>query len=186
MRIAIDIDKTVYDTEWCIADVHRLIAKEIPATSPKQRYNRLKELDDASEVWFNPKYLIPKAIKVLKERQELGDELFICTNRHNDEELYLKLFEHTGLKFTRIIQYGYYTTKADACLDESIDIIIDDEMDNIRDHRCMLLREDLYTTHFIAYIGHSTSYYADIVSMSNVSIMCDWSELSDIIKGLKL
>lgn len=196
LRIAVDIDNTIYDTDRCTKDVYdeanrALSDMDMDAAYLHSLYARINEKLDANETWFNPKYLIPEAIAAL---QELGTaaELYICTARWVDLKYYDILFKDTALHFADIIQRNkYYGDKACACMRTGIDVLIDDDTDNLLSHYALRRNSaEMYKTHFVLYTGHTTGdtelsadYYRE-EHKDTVSVMSDWCNFEQIIERL--
>lgn len=197
LRIAVDIDNTIYDTDRCTKDVYdeanrALSDMDMDAAYLHSLYARINEKLDANETWFNPKYLIPEAIAAL---QELGTaaELYICTARWVDLKYYDTLFKDTALHFADIIQRDkYYGDKACACMRTGIDVLIDDDTDNLLSHYALRRNSaELYKTHFVLYTGHTTGdtelsadYYRE-EHKDTVSVMSDWRNFGQIVEQLR-
>lgn len=179
-KLAVDIDNTIYDTRRCEEDVRNLAQSKFP----DDILARIKYEDKLSanhDTGFNPDYLIPAAIRVLKS---LGDEveLYICTARYmTDMSYYTKLLGGTGLTFKGIIQGGDYPGKAVACLKNGIDILVDDDIHNVSQHKAMMRRDPSYSTHFVYYVGHSIAYCED---SAKVTVMHKWDDFSTILASI--
>lgn len=197
LRIAVDIDNTIYDTDRCTKDVYdeanrALSDMDMDAAYSHSLYARINEKLDANETWFNPKYLIPEAIAAL---QELGTaaELYICTARWVNLKYYDTLFKDTALHFADIIQRDkYYGDKACACMRTGIDVLIDDDTDNLLSHYALRRNSiEVYKTHFVLYTGHTTGdtelsadYYRE-EHKDTVSVMSDWCNFGQIVEQLR-
>lgn len=174
MKIAVDIDNTLYDTDACSLSILKNRSRE-----------EAKLLADDTSTWFNPEFLIPEAVDALKGNHTL----YVCTARQTNLSRYDQLFKDTGLRFERIIQAGDYSNKAQACLRNDIDILVDDNLENLRMHSLLFTIDPMYKTHFVLYLGH-TSFDIDYVlgrtgKTNNVSIMTNWNEFNSIINERK-
>ena len=195
LRLAIDIDNTVYDTDRCESDIYNLVRAKYPTRDKESFLASLKyedEIRDKTETWFNPDYLIPEAIRVLQSLSSKA-ELYICTARYvSDLGHYTRLFENTGLNFAGIMQSYDYFNKAEACLQNNIDVIVDDDATNLMYHYYLKARDESYRTHFVYYTGHTTQdteltrnkyheRYAD-----RVTVMSSWGNFKSILNNLNL
>lgn len=180
IKLAVDIDNTIYDTRRCEKDVCNLAWSKFP-DDPLARIKYEDELSADGNTWFNPDYLIPEAIRALKS---LGDEvrLYICTARHmNDMSYYTKLLGGTGLTFKGIMQGGDYPGKAQACLKNGIDVLVDDDIHNVSRHKALMRRDSSYNTHFVYYVGHSVAYCED---SAKVTVMHKWDDFCAILANI--
>lgn len=197
LRIAVDIDNTLYDTERCTQDVYdeanqALSDMGTDAVYTHSLYTRINEKLDAADTWFNPKYLISEAIAALKE---LGNaaELYICTARYTDLGKYDALFADSGLRFAGILQRDkHHGNKAIACMQRNIDMLIDDDTMNLMYHYNLLKgNKGKYKTHFVLYTGctggddelHPEYYVKE--HADTVSVMSDWRNFGQIIERLR-
>lgn len=195
LRLAIDIDNTVYDTDRCESDIYDLVRAKYPRNDKESFLASLKyedEIRDKTETWFNPDYLIPEAIRVLQSLSSKA-ELYICTARHvSDIGHYTRLFENTGLNFEGIIQGYDYPNKASACLQNNIHVLVDDDSTNLMYHYHLCDVNECYKTHFVYYTGHTTQdteitpnkyheRYAD-----RVTVMSSWDNFESILNNLSL
>lgn len=179
-KLAVDIDNTIYDTRRCEKDVCNLAWSKFP-NDPLARIKYEDELSADDNTWFNPDYLIPEAIRALKF---IGDEveLYICTARYvTDMGYYTKLLGGTGLTFKGIIQGGDYPGKAQACLKNDIDILVDDDIHNVSQHKALMRRDPSYNTHFVYYVGHSIGYCGD---SDKVTVMDEWDNFPTILANI--
>lgn len=183
MRIAVDMDNTLYDTNACSLDLLKHLPKD-----PIVDTSGAKAKSTEVSTWFNPKYLISEAISALQGQHSL----YICTARQTSLEKYTRLFEGTGLKFEKVFQARDYSNKAKACLHNNIDILVDDSLDNLRMHYMYTKTEPLYKTHFVLYLGNTgfdIDYVLDwldkVASYNSVSVMTNWSEFNSILKERK-
>lgn len=197
LRIAVDIDNTLYDTERCTQDVYDEANKALSdmntdAVYIHSLYNRVNKKLDAVETWFDPKYLIPDAIAAL---QELGTaaELYICTARWTDLKHYDTLFAGTNLQFVDILQRDkHHGNKAIVCMQRNIDVLIDDDTSNLMHHYNLLKgNKGKYRTHFVLYTGCTTdatelsSAHCIKEHADTVSVMSDWRNFGQIVEQLR-
>lgn len=195
LRLAVDIDNTVYDTDRCESDIYDLVRAKYPRNDKESFLASLKyedEIRNKTETWFNPDYLIPEAIRVL---QSLSDkaELYICTARYvSDLGHYTRLFKNTSLNFAGIIQGYDYPNKASACLQNNIDVLVDDDLTNLLHHYQLCSVNESYRTHFIYYTGHTTQAteltpdeYRERYA-NRVTVMSSWDNFEDILNNLSL
>lgn len=153
MKIGIDIDGTIYDTEKYfrvmaeIYDIEKLHSKDgivdRLAMWTNDRYNWTKEENDTFVNMF-PELtekcnLVPGAKEVIQRIQKLGVETIIISARGSDSpkirnedgnamiETAMDKLEKDGLKFDK---YIFRTEgKVDECQAEGIDFLIDDSPD---------------------------------------------------------
>ncbi len=145
MNIGIDIDDTIADTfdylmpfvaEFFGADLRELKARGIS-------YSNLPEEWKGREIEFCKKYydeVVPDtpvkrgAAECIRKIRSAGHRIFIITAR--DDRLYADAFGTTSLQLAKN-HIGYDKLictfdKAKACLDERIDLFIDDSAENCR------------------------------------------------------
>lgn len=157
LRIAVDIDNTLYNTRQCEIDISEQSRSKFPNRDNESILARIKyedEIASATETWFNPHYLIQDAVEVLKSLSGKA-KLFICTARQADWKYYDMLFKDTGLQFTGIIQRDDFPGKAMACLRNNIDFLVDDELRNFLEHRRLKERNPDYKTRFVYYTEYT-------------------------------
>lgn len=191
IKIALDIDNTLYDTKRCERDITDTVFKHFPQEDKTNIFERIKfdgEIRNSVSTWFNPGYLIATAIDALKNiQQEFDIEYYICTARCVDDKYYNDLFQDTGLTFKDIFQGHDYPNKASACLRNDIDVLVDDGYMNLMFH-CNLRRTNTrYTTKFVYYTGHTEDVrqieLQEELSDSTI-VMSDWEQFPTIFKNL--
>lgn len=145
MNIGIDIDDTIMDTfdylapyvaEYFHADINELKARNISySTLPKEW--KAREIDFCRTYYDTvvPDTPVkPNAAKYIKMIRELGHSVFIVTAR--DDRLYTDAYKTTSAQLAKngIVYDKLICTfdKAQACLDERIDLFIDDSVGNCR------------------------------------------------------
>lgn len=201
MRIAVDVDNTIYDTDKCSLIAYQQMAKKLGMKVPSTRkeahkwgYKQNKHmlgLRSNPEIWFNSEYLINEAIMALKEyvNQYTNIELYIMTARSVNLKYYDKLLKGTGLKIKGIIQQCDFSTKVDGCIKYDIDVLVDDNLRNLAEHKEYVKgKGEGYKTKFIHYIGHSedaqTECIKDDNSSYNVYTMRNWNEFFNIMERI--
>lgn len=204
MRLAIDIDDTIYDTYNIKKRVNEKVSKLVQDKKFEnkreeiiERIHLTKEIENDTNTYFNPEWRIEGAIAVLEKfiRENKDIELYIVTARYlEDKEWYSKLLKGTILDvpYNRIYQRYDAENKAVICKEVGIDIIVDDGTHNLIDHRKLLKRDKSYKTEFIWYknpfLMQSGEYkYYNFRSSKEyrTTIMKDWNEFEEIIKVLK-
>lgn len=181
LRIALDIDNTLYATDIVKQQIYAEARLAYTDIFERIRYTD-KCLDNIYN-WFNPDFLIPDALKVLRP---LEAELYICTARYVDTKYYDTLFKDSGLTFTAIIQRDSYSSKAAACLSKGIDILVDDDYDNLREHCYLKQTNPDYKTHFVYYTGHTTDPFEPNECLDSVTVMTDWNDFPNILRRINL
>lgn len=204
MKIAIDVDNTIYDTDRCSLELYQAAAKELKLVIPKTREEvrklgyktdkRIQLLRCEPELWFNSKYLITSALEALKAYiQEKEDvELYILTARSKDLKFYEYMLKDDIKLFKGIIQKCDYAYKTDGCIAYDIDILVDDAQKNLVNH--ILYTEGKvkgYKTKFIHYIGHSEEAQQKYIEgrekeQINVYTMKHWNEFKEIMQRLEV
>lgn len=191
MKIAVDVDRTIYDTDRCTADIAKRAWEMYP--SPADAKLRLKAIvkgEGDIHNWFDPAYLIPEAVDTLRELSK-DNTVVICTFRQVPPRFYSELLDGTGIKISEIWQSGDYLTKVGYCNNNGCDILIDDDVHNLRDHynSCRVMPD--YKLNFILYTGFAVSdsslkesSFKENLSNS-VYPMHSWSELSRIMSAIE-
>lgn len=191
MKIAVDVDRTIYDTDRCTADIAKRAWEMYP--DPKDAKLRLKAIvkgEGNIHNWFDPAYLIPEAVDALRELSK-DNTIAICTLRRVPTRFYSELLDKTGIKISEIWQPGGYFTKVGFCNDNGYNILIDDDVNNLRDHynSCRVLPG--YKLNFILYTGFSVADFSlkEDSFKENLSDsvypMHSWSELSGILSVIE-
>lgn len=181
LRIALDIDNTLYATDIVKQQIYAEARLAYTDIFERIRYTD-KCLDDIYN-WFNPDYLIQDALKVLRP---LEAKLYICTARYVDTKYYYTLFRDSGLTFADIIQHGSYASKAEACLFKGIDVIVDDDYNNLREHCYFKQTYPDYKTHFVYYTGHTTDPFEPNECLDSVTTMTNWNDFPNILRRINL
>lgn len=148
MRIGIDIDDVVADTGKCAIEYaykyEYLYCDNKGITSNLKDLMRGNYINDpmkkmvkayAPEVWQNVK-LKPNVIEMLNKLKSREHQLIFITTRGNSmginaEKITCEYFEKHKIPYDKII-FGIYDKKQ-TCLDEKIDVFIDDSVDTCND-----------------------------------------------------
>lgn len=198
MKIAFDIDDTIYDTDRVskiLLDVAREEAKgkvfEDRATELGYifaLYNRLRE---NSDVWFMPCCVMQENVAELEKFRDTHEDIHLCILTARIQELYLyhKMLSETNINISddEIYQGEQGKTKAMLCVENDIDVLIDDSMSNLKEHISYARENENYNTLYILYKNpklEKLGFYTELSKMSNMSnvkIMQDWSELEGIL-----
>lgn len=201
MRLAFDIDDTIYDTCNIDKKLRERIEKEIEGREFKDNFERgisictiTRKYRQEMETWNNPDWVIPEAVKALEDYIEKNPdtELYIVTARYvNNKKWFDTLLSKTKLKVphNRIFMYDYDLTKAQICMLNNIDILIDDATENFMEHRELVKSNLAYKTNFIWYKNPSRLAKRDYMGYNNyrtskamkVHIMKDWTEFEGIM-----
>lgn len=196
MLIAVDVDSTLYDTDRCTADIlAEAIAKyagnkgEMDDAARAAVDEYMEQAEGSVPRWFQPKYLIPEAIATLKRYQEEHTDIVyvILTKRDALHKCYEYLFKDTGLTFAAIYQARDYRSKAEACREEGIDILVDDAAENYFDHVGAQERWSDYDTRFILYTKHTTYNSASgqrALEQARYK-MTDWAQFPELLETIK-
>ena len=188
MRFAVDVDRTIYDTESCV----RAMIKDACAMSSsyEERLKALSDLYTTEPKWFDPAYLIPEAVSALRQLSR-EHEIYICTMRDSDRINYTSLIEALDIPVDGIWQAKDYANKAEACFFNEIDYLIDDGASHLEGHYWLCdNRPDTYKTKFILYGGFAVTdfifkpRYFSLQHADRVALMSSWNELPDIIRVL--
>lgn len=184
MNIAFDIDRTVYNTDACFRDAFKKATSEYPFFG-RERLGRAEELLIDDRIWFNPAYLNPVAMEILKGLSK-DNSLYVCTMRNSPIYQYGELLADIGFVPKDILQCK---NKAVTCFNNDIDFIIDDDMRNLESHLQYIDMNPHYTTKYILYVGEETSsaYYRqgklNPLTVKNTYIMTEWTELPEIVNS---
>ena len=145
MKIGIDLDDVVVDTsKYAYRYLLPLFRGNKEIMDNLKDFARGKLTNDnmfkvankyAPKVWKKAK-LKPDALEVLNRLKESGHELIYITARNNNinpeaETITYRYFNKHGLPYDKII-FGTYN-KRKTCLDEKVDVFIDDSVDTCND-----------------------------------------------------
>ena len=146
MNIGIDIDDTITDTfdylipyvaEYFETDIEYLKNNNISYCNLPQEWKK-RELDFAKKYYDNIVVDTPiktNAREYIRKIKELGHNIFIITARNN--ELYIDAYKKTEEQLkTNDIYYDKLIctfNKGKACIDEHIDLMIDDSIHNCKE-----------------------------------------------------
>lgn len=189
MVIAIDLDGCVYDTEeyyrtyahfWDLAVVGNGLQKSDEMHMDK-RFGWDKETINNFYDKFTAEIVENAPLKVgakyvLDQLKQRGHKLVCVTLRgyYQDCEIPIteKRFEAEGISFDKIV-YNQ-TNKLQACLDENVDLIVDDNPDNVE----MLAKNNIKCLHFRG-IGMKN------VEHENVTEVQNWADVLEKINKLE-
>ena len=82
-----------------------------------------------------------------------------------------------------IMQDDGFSTKAQACLWNDIDVLVDDDISNVINHIAMVKSNPSYRTHFIQYDKYAAN---DFNAVTRVATMGRWDDLPTILSDLNL
>ena len=157
MKIGIDLDGVVFNTEtqWAVDSElydylelkrNSIVARGEPRTQEKYKWSK-KEIANYFDKYINLKKfdLVPGAKQVLNMLKKDGHELIVITARGvfpNGDKIALRKIRKEKLPFDRI--HFHQHDKLDACLEENIDVMIDDNY-----HICeRIAKEGISTLYF--------------------------------------
>lgn len=158
MRIGIDIDDTITNTcEFMMKYVSDYfgLSEEYLVKNNIYYFNLPEELNNKKDFYLSTleKNLLniplkEKAREVLNKLHEEGNEIIFITRRNKDEyrEPVLstkKQLDFYGIKYNKLI---CTKDKKKACLDEKIDIFIDDSMKNLNNVKDVVKKIYLFTS----------------------------------------
>ncbi len=198
MVIGIDIDGVITDMYGYVNKARRKFNKENNIKTPKNKsaylfyeyfgWNRQESDKFWDEIIWdyaqNVKFY-KSASKYIKKLREDGHIIYIVTKRHflshdNEngkkmQELIIKQFKENAIQYDKILAVETSKTKVNSILENSVSVMIDDEVRNIEE-----------ISHHIPTICYTTKYNKSYkVSNSNMHRCKNWKEIYLYINSLK-
>ena len=177
MRLGIDLDDTISCTREEInylfneyLNDNKLNEDELSNDIIESFYrNNFKNVLTNELVKDKASYYINELIK--------NNEIYIITARSNDyvnyevdiEELTYNWLNKNNIKYTKVIFNSYHEGKRKTCIDNKIDLLIDNDIDNIN---------------WVKSIGIKTILFDDSGKYSGLGRITNWEDLYNYIIGL--
>jgi uncharacterized HAD superfamily protein len=162
MRIGIDIDDVITNTseliEECVESIdqdsnrEKILKhmKEIMKGTPTDPEVIKFCVDNYYKVFQNVR-IKDNVSRVIQDLLDQGNEIYLITARGNDndyfkdsEEATKKFLEDNEIKYTKIIFNAI--NKAKICLDNQIDVMVDDSVDHCEEVKNVGIRSILFTS----------------------------------------
>lgn len=193
MRIGIDLDGVIYDTEKYFRIYQELYDMYVLKQNTKvdeRNISMQKRFEWSDDIMadFYERYVplilkeanyMPGAMMILKMLKEEGHDLVIITARGTDTESLIpitqKRLEEDGIKdMFEKCHYAVYD-KADICKKENIDVMIDDSINN-----CKKTSENKIKT---IYLKDAPSY--DMKENEYLKVLYNWGEIYRYLKEME-
>ena len=193
MRIGIDLDGVVYDTEKYFRIYQELYDMYVLKQNTKvdgKNISMQKRFGWSDGIMkdFYERYVhlilkeanyMPGAMMILKMLKEEGNDLIIITARGTDDPRLIpitqKRLEEDGIKNMFEKCYCGICDKADICKKENIDIMIDDS-----NHHCKNTSENRIKT---IYLKDAPSY--DMKENEYLKVLYNWGEIYRYLKDIE-
>ena len=177
MRIGIDLDDTISCTreeinylfnEYLIKN--RLNEDELSKDIVKNFYRKnFKNVLTNELVKDGASYYINELIK--------NNEIYIITARSNEyvdyeidvEEVTYNWLNKNNIKYTKVVFNSYHEGKRQACIDNKIELLIDNDIENIN---------------WVKSIGIKTILFDDSGKYTGIECINNWEDLYNYINGL--
>lgn len=183
MKIALDIDDTIINTyeflldrmvEFYKVDKNYLLVNNYSYVNMPEEF-KLKETKFIQEMFehkLNQITIKENAKKNINKLYEQGNEIYLITARQNFKDLYNSTYyqmKNYGIKFTKLI---CTINKKEACIQNNIDIFIDDSLRNVESVKDFVKRVFIF----------ESSLNKD--KKTTISKVKNWDELYSIIKKI--
>lgn len=187
MRIGIDVDNTITDTlpvlkKYCKEYNDNVIKRNLTMNEKGFAVANLYEWTEEEKMYFINN-IYPKVFEdveakknvstVIRKLKETGNSIYIITARtkiQNPYEITQQMLKRYNIVYDEII---VQKDKKQFCIDNNIDILIDDEPKNINS-----------VSEIIPVIAFEYIYNQECNGKNIIKVQ-SWTEISDIIKNLK-
>lgn len=179
MRIGIDLDGTVCNTAEIVNQLAKEYAKR-KKIDPNIIFNDEEVRDDFFSLYtkdiFTNVVIKDNVSEVLNRLKNKGHEIYVITARSSDlTSKKIDVLEPTNnwlnkhnIIVDKIITNSYGPTKASACLENNIELMIDDDLYN-----CQVIRE----------VGINCLLFDDKNVYNESNRVTSWIEVEDYIEG---
>lgn len=192
MNIGIDVDNTIVDTlktlkKYCKEYNEKVIKRDIQMNQKGFNISNLYDWTDEEKEKFFIEYidiireeakLKPNVCEVMNKLKQEGNSIHIITARRKIEgiikdpyETTKKFLEESGIKYDKL---AVQEDKRKYCIDNNIDVLIDDELQNI------------YSVCDIIPVIVFNEIYNTECEGNNIIKVNTWNEVYDIIKKMRL